>query len=298
MDTRRGALYAAGAYLVWGLLPIYWKALQHVPALTLLAQRVIWALGIMLVLLAAQRRGGAFLKVLREPRTLLLFSASGLLLAVNWLVYILAVQANMVVESSLGYFINPLVNVLLGVLFLRERLRIGQMLAIGLAAIAVLYLTFNHGSLPWIALTLAFTFGAYGLLRKTATLGSLDGLTLETLLMFVPALVFLIVLQVSGAGAFGPGDPLTVGLLVISGALTCVPLGLFAAGARRVSMVTLGLLQYMAPTIQFLLGIFLYHEQVSPERLFGFGLIWVALAIYTLESGLNSRRAVAVATAQ
>lgn len=293
MNGNRGMLYAAGAYAIWGLLPIYWKALQSVPAGEVLAHRVVWAMLVTMVLIIVRRRSGRLLQALRSPRILLVFGASGLLLTVNWLVYIWAVQAGHVLESSLGYFINPLVNVLLGVLFLRERMRLGQGIAIILALAGVLYLTFTYGSLPWIALTLAGTFGIYGLIRKTAALGSLDGLALETLLLSVPALAYLIVVETNGGGAFGHSDTITTLLLICSGAVTSVPLVLFAAGARRITMITLGVLQYIAPSLQFLLGAFLYGEALNPQRLTGFGLIWLALAVYTFEGVRRSRTATA-----
>jgi chloramphenicol-sensitive protein RarD len=226
---------------------------------------------------------------LRSPRTLGVFAASGILLAINWIVYIWAVQQGFVVETSLGYFINPLVNVLLGVLFLRERLRIGQGVAVAIALCGVIYLTFALGGLPWIALSLASTFGVYGLLRKTAVLGSLEGLTLETLLLAVPSLAYVLFLGGQGQGTLGHSDMATNLLLIGSGIVTTVPLLLFASGARRVTLITLGILQYIAPTLQFALGTLLYGETLSPQRLLGFCLIWLALAVYTVESRVNQR---------
>ncbi|NTV64707.1 MAG: EamA family transporter RarD, partial [Oscillochloris sp.] len=212
------------------------------------------------------------------------------LLTGNWFIYIWAVNAGYVVETSLGYFINPLVNVLLGVLFLHEQLRTGQRVALGIALAGVVYLTVLYGTLPWIALLLAGSFGIYGLLRKTAPVGSLEGLTLETLLATLPALVYLIYLQAAGAGAFGHADSLTTILLAASGIVTAIPLLLFASGARQITMVLLGILQYIAPTIQFILGITFFGEQVTPQRLVGFAMVWLALVIYTLEGLLISGR--------
>lgn len=289
MQRNYGAAYAAGAYIAWGLLPIYWKALQRVPAAEILANRIIWALVAALALVAWRRRGSTIWAALRNPRTVLLFLTSGVLLAANWMVYIWAVQHNFVVESSLGYFINPLVNVLLGVLFLRERLRIGQGAAVAIALCGVVYLALSHGGVPWIALSLATTFGLYGLIRKTATLGSLEGLTLETLALALPSLAYVLWLQAQGSGALGHSDGTTLALLIGSGIVTSVPLVLFAAGARRITLITLGILQYIAPSLQFGLGTLLYGEALSTERLVGFCLIWAALAIYTVEGSLHLR---------
>lgn len=300
MPKNKGILYAAVSYLCWGLLPIYWKALQHVGPLELMAHRVIWALLLTLLLIIARGRLTLLREALQNRRTVLVFAASAILLATNWLVYIWGVQNGHVVETSLGYFINPLVNVLFGVLFLREKLRISQVVAILLAAAGVLYLTFMYGKLPWIALTLAGSFGIYGLLRKTATLGSLEGLTLETLVMFVPAMGYLIFLESQGRAAFGHSGMFTTVLLMLAGVFTSVPLVLFAAGARRINLTTLGILQYIAPTLQFLLGVFLYGETLTRERLIGFVLIWCALLIYTGESlwrGHSARAALAQQTA-
>ncbi len=288
---NKGILYAACAYVLWGLLPIYWKALQHVPALEILAHRMVWSLAVVLLLLAYRGRWRWLGVVARDGRVVLTFLTTALLLTLNWFVYIWAVNAGYIVESSLGYFINPLVNVLLGVLFLRERLRPWQGVAIGAALGGVLYLTFDYGRLPWIALALAGSFGLYGLLRKTAALNSLEGLTLETLLLFLPALAYLLYLEAIGSAALGHADAATTALLVCSGMATAAPLLLFAAGARRITLTSLGILQYVAPTLQFLLGVLVYGEPLSSARLFGFCLIWIALLIYTAEGVLRSGRA-------
>jgi chloramphenicol-sensitive protein RarD len=289
---NKGLLYGAGAYILWGLLPLYWRALHSVPALEILAHRVVWALVVTLALVALRRGGWAWLReALRTPRTIALFALSALLLSVNWGIYIWAVNAGHVVETSLGYFINPLVNVLLGVLFLKERLRPGQALAVAVALGGVLYLTVQLGAPPWIALSVAVTFGLYGLLRKTAPLGSLEGLTFETLLMFLPALGFLLWQERLGVGVFPHSGITTTLLLIGAGAVTAVPLLLFAAGARRLTLTTLGILQYIAPTIQFTLGVTLFGEPLTTARLIGFAMVWAALAIYTLESTIWGGRA-------
>ncbi|HEX6926126.1 MAG TPA: EamA family transporter RarD [Longimicrobiaceae bacterium] len=289
-DGKRGMLFATGAYLAWGLLPVYWKSLQQVPADEILAHRMTWSLGFVAILLAARGHWGWLRSVLGDRRVLLTFTASALLLSANWFLYIWAVNADHVVETSLGYFINPLVNVVLGMVFLRERLRPVQTVALLTAAAGVLYLTVNHGRLPWIALGLAFSFGLYGLLRKTATLSSLEGLALETLVLFLPALLYLLYLELEGRASFAHAGATTSLLLALAGAATAIPLLLFASGARLISMTVLGVLQYIAPTLQFLLGVFVYDEELTTERLIGFCFVWVALLIFAGE-GIAHRQA-------
>lgn len=291
-DGKKGILFAAGAYLCWGLLPVYWKALQQVAATEILAHRMTWSLLVVLLLLAARRSWNWVRPVLRDRRTLLTFTVSALLLAANWLIYIWAVNADHVVETSLGYFINPLMSVALGMVFLRERLRPAQWIAILIAAAGVLFLTINHGRLPWIALGLALTFAFYGLLRKTATLNSLEGLALETGVLFLPALLYLIHLERQGVGSFGHVAPTTSFLLMLAGAATTIPLLLFASGARRIPMTVLGVLQYIAPTLQFVLGVFVFGESLTTERLIGFVFVWIALLIFAGEGFVQRRAAV------
>lgn len=286
---NKGLLYAIGAYFLWGLLPVFWKTLQTVPAAEILGHRMIWSLVFVAGLLTLRRRWGWLRPALRSRRTLLTFTVTGLVLSINWLTYIYGVNAGFVVETSLGYFINPLVNVLLGVIFLRERLRIGQWTAVFVAGGGVLYLTISYGALPWIALTLAFSFGLYGLLRKTGSLNSLEGLALETAVIFPLAFAYLAYLEFSGQAAFGHAGARTSLLLALSGVVTAVPLLLFAAGARRINLSTLGLLQYMAPTLQFLIGVYVYGEPFTRQRFTGFSLIWLALLIYSID-GLRQRR--------
>lgn len=286
---RKGIGYAALAYTLWGLLPLYWHALHDLPALEILAHRIVWAL-LVTLLLVSFRGGWAWLPAaLRSRRVMLVFVSSALLLTGNWFVYIWAVNAGYLLETSLGYFINPLVNVLLGVLFLRERLRPGQLAAILTALAGVLYLTFQYGALPWIALTLALSFGAYGLLRKTAALGSLEGLTLETLLLAPPAIALLAWWTWQGSGGLAH-DGTTLAWLIGLGPMTSIPLLLFAAGARRISLATLGVLQYVSPTIQLLLGLWIFGESLSGDRLVGFTLTWLALVVFSVEGWLHARR--------
>ena len=292
---NKGILYAAGAYILWGLLPLYWKALHDVPSSQIVAHRLVWSLVFVGLLLTARRNWGWLGKAIRQPRVLAIFALSGALLTVNWLVYIWGVNAGFIVETSLGYFINPLVNVLLGYVFLKERLRPVQWAALAVALAGVLYLTFSYGAFPWIALTLAFSFGLYGLIRKTATLNSAEGLFVETAVLFLPALGFLLFHELRGTGALGHVDTLTTLLLIGAGAVTSIPLILFAAGARRVTLTTLGLLQYIAPTMQFLIGVLIYGEAFGIGRVIGFGLIWLALLLYTAESLITRRRQVLAA---
>ncbi len=290
MKVNRGILYGIGAYSLWGLLPIYWKALQSVPATDILANRVVWSLVFVVLLLTFRRNWDWLQPALGNPRIILTYVATTCLLAVNWFTYIWAVNAGFIVETSLGYFINPLFNVLLGMLFLKERLRIGQLLALSLALGGVLYLTFGYGSFPWISIVLAVTFGFYGLIRKTAPLESTEALALETAALFIPAFAYLLYLNVNGTGTFGNSDLATNLLLIGTGVVTGVPLLLFGAAAKRITLTNLGLLQYIAPTLQFLLGVLVYNESFGRDQLIGFGFIWLALLVYTIEGLRHVRK--------
>ena len=287
---RKGALAGMGAYVLWGLFPIYWRLLERVPALEILAHRMIWSLVFVAVILTVQKDWRWLGLVLRNRRTVVTYTVAAVLLSVNWGTYIWAVNAGYVVEASLGYFINPLVNVLLGVALLGEKLRAGQVVAVVLAGLGVVYLTVSYGSLPWISLVLAFTFGLYGLIKKTAALESMHGFSLETLVLFLPALVYLLYREAAGVGAFVHLGLVPTLLLILAGPVTSVPLLLFGYAARRVPLSMLGFLQYIAPTLQFILGVFVYIEPFPPARLVGFCIIWVALLVYSLEGVLFSRR--------
>lgn len=286
---NRGILYGIGAYTLWGILPLYWKALHDVPAGEILVNRIVWSFAFVFLLLAVQRSWQWFGPALRKPRVLLSFAGTALLLGINWFVYIWAVNAGFVIETSLGYFINPLINVLLGILFLHERLRKGQTAALALALAGVLYLTISYGAFPWIALTLALTFGFYGLLHKKAAVGPAQGLALEMGTLFVPALTVMLFLTLEGSSALGQGDRQTTLLLLGTGVITALPLMAFAAAAKRITLTNLGLLQYIAPTLQFLLGVFVFNEAFGPEQLVGFAFIWTALVIYSFESVWSAR---------
>lgn len=286
---NKGIIYAAAAYVIWGLLPLYWKALGDVPAGQILSHRIVWSLVFVGLVLTVRHNWGWLRGALHRPRVLLTFALSGTLLAINWFTYIWGVNAGFIVETSLGYFINPLVNVLLGFLILKERLRPAQWLALSVALAGVLYLTVSYGAFPWIAMTLAFSFGVYGLIRKTAPLNSAEGLFLETSVLFLPAFGFLLLQEARGIGALAHSSPTTNLLLIGAGVVTSVPLLLFASGARRITLTSLGLLQYIAPTLQFLIGVLIYNEEFGPARMIGFGLIWLALVLYSAES-INYRR--------
>ena len=286
---NKGVLAGIGAYLIWGFFPIYLKTLQVVPPLQIMLHRLVWSFLFVMLLILVRKEWQQFRSSIFSSRVLLTYSLTAVLLAANWLIYIYGVNSGQVIETSLGYFINPLINVALGVVILRERLRPMQWLPVGLAAIGVLYLTLQYGSLPWIALALAFSFGLYGLIKKVAPLGSLHGQSLETGILFVPAVIYLFFAQSQGFGAFGHQGLSVTLLLAFAGIVTALPLLLFGFAARTIPLSLLGILQYIAPTIQFLLGVYLYQEPFTTTRLIGFAFIWIALLIFTLE-GVYARR--------
>lgn len=287
---KNGTLVALLAYVSWGILPLYWYALKGLPATEILAYRIVWSLVFILIVLAVTRRWGWLRDVRQRPAAHKRFLATAVILAVNYGVYLWANNSGHLVEVSLGYFINPLVSVLLGMIFLRERLRPWQAAAVLVALFGVLYLTVDYGRLPWIALTLALTFGAYGLLRKTAHLGSIEGLTLEMMILFLPSLAYLIFAASRGGLAFGRSNLPASLLIAGAGVVTAVPMLMFTYGARRVTMTTLGILQYASPTLQFLIGVFIFNEPFNAATLAGFLIIWTALAIYWIEGFAAYRR--------
>ncbi len=290
MTRFGGILAAAAAFILWGVLPAYWKLLQEVPAYEILCHRIFWSLAMTLGLVFLTGGLSVFRQALREPTNIITFTATGLLLAVNWLLYIWAVNAGYIVEASLGYFINPLINVLFGMIFFREKMRPVQWFALFLAFLGVLYLTFYYGRFPWIALVLAFSFAIYGLLHKKNDLGALDALCLETGIMFLPAAAVLIGLAFTGTGSFGRIALSDSMLLAGTGIVTTVPLLFFGYAAKKIPLSTLGLLQYLAPTINLVLGIFVYGEEFPRTRMLGFFLIWSALAIFMAENLLRRFR--------
>ena len=288
---RSGIIYAALAFFCWGLFPIYFHALGEVPPLQILAHRMLWSLAFLMVLLVL-RRDWKWLHIVRQPRVFFSFVLSAVLLSANWLVYIWSVTNHHVIEASLGYFINPLVNIVLGYLILKERMRPLQWAAIGVATLGVLWLTWQAGTVPWIALFLALSFGGYGLLRKTAALGALEGLSFETIVLFPLAAGYVIWLTVQGQNVFiNTASDTTRWLLIMAGPLTAIPLLLFATGARKIPLSILGLLQYLSPTLQFFLGVWLFKEAFSADRLVGFALIWAALALFAGEGLLRRQPA-------
>ena len=285
---RQGLVYGTLAYGLWGLFPFFFKQLQHVPSLQVVLHRMVWSLVFVLLVLAVLRRWAWLGDVRRRPRLLAVFAASSALLACNWLTYIWAVNNGHVLDASLGYFILPLVNVALGFLFLHERPRLAQWLAYGTAAAGVLWLALLTGHVPWIALALAVSFGFYGLIRKLAPLGALEGMSRQTLLLAPVAATALLWGQHSGT--LPAQDARTWVLFALSGPVTAVPLLLFAAAARRVTLVTIGLLQFIAPILQFISGLAL-GEAMSPGRWTGFAIVWVALVVLVADSVRHQMRA-------
>ena len=286
----RGALAAASCYLLWGLVPLYWKQLAAINPVELIAHRHVWSLGFVLALVGLQGGFGEVRVALGDARRVGLNFVSAVLLTTNWLVYVWGVNTGHVIETSLGYFLVPLVNVAAGRFVLHEHLRRLQWLAIAFAAAGVGLQIARLGHPPWIALSLAGSWGAYSLMRKQSPLGSLTGLTVETLLLAPCAVIFLLWRHHTGAGALGQVDGPTHLLLLSSGVITAVPLLLFAYGARRIRFSTLGLLQYLAPTVQFAIGVWVYHEAFSHDRAMSFALIWIGLALYTADNLWAQRR--------
>ena len=289
--NRKGILYGIAAYALWGFFPIYWKLLQDVPAIQLLGHRIGWSFLLLLAVILLTRQWNDFRSTL-NARTFQIYLIAAILIGVNWLTYVWAVNAGFIVETSLGYFINPLLSVLMGVFFLRERLRVAQWVPVILAAIGVAYLTFAYGRLPWIALLLAFTFGFYGLTKKLAPLGSVFGLTLETGILFLPAVAYLGWVQANNTASFLHAGVTADLLMIGAGVVTTIPLLLFASAAKQIPLSMIGILQYLAPTIQFLIGIFIYKEAFDQSRLVGFGIVWLALIIFWVESYLANRVAI------
>jgi chloramphenicol-sensitive protein RarD len=286
--VNKGLLFGVSAYILWGLLPLYWKLVEEAGAYEILAHRGIWSLLICLSLLALRKQLKSAYEMVRSSRTFsLLFLASGLL-TINWGVYIWSVTVNRVVEAALGYYITPLINVTFGVLLLREKLRPAQWIAVALAAAGVVILTLGYGSLPWIALVLAISWGSYSLIKKSLNLGALETLSLETLFAFLPNLVFLFIIQGNGSAEFGSTWSISL-LLFGAGAATVIPLLLFNGSTTRLPLSTVGLLQYITPTIMFFIGIYINNEDISTTKVIGFAFIWLALAVLSRDLYRSSR---------
>lgn len=290
VESRRGALFGIGAYVIWGLVPLYWPLLDGAGALELLAHRILWSLVFVAILLAVRKNVGWWTSFRARPRSLGWLSLASVLVGANWGLFIWATVSGHIVEASLGYFINPLVSVLLGVLVLRERLRPVQWVAIGVATVAVLVLAVDYGRPPWVSLGLAFSFGFYGLCKKRAAVGAVEGLTVETAILVPVALGYVVWLQISGSAMFGHAGVANMLLFAAAGLITAIPLLLFAGAANRVPLTVIGLLQYIAPTLQFLIGVLLFHEPMPASRLAGFGLVWLALAIFTVDGLIRVHR--------
>jgi chloramphenicol-sensitive protein RarD len=286
---NKGIWYGIGAYALWGFFPIYWKFLHNVPALQVIGHRISWSFILLLAYIVLIGQWQAFRASAMNWRTIGIYSIAAILLSFNWLIYVWGVNAGFIVETSLGYFINPLLSVLLGVVFLRERLRPLQWIPVGLATIGVIYLTFAYGRLPWIALSLAFTFGFYGFVKKLSPLGSLHGLTLETAIVFPIALAYILFIDIKGSGAFLHNGPLVDIFLIGAGVVTTIPLLMFASAAKQIPLTVVGLLQYIAPTLQFLIGVFVYREPFDHAHFVGFSIVWVALLVFAVESYLANR---------
>lgn len=289
-DTRRGLIFGVAAYTLWGAFPLYWPRLEPAGAVEILAHRILWSVVTMAVIVVLMRRWSSMVAVLRDRRATLLLAVAAVVISVNWGTYIWGVNNGRVVEASLGYFINPLVTVLMGVLILGERLRRLQWVALGVATVAVVVLTVEYGRPPWVALTLAFSFGTYGLAKKQANVGPIESLSLETLFLAPVAGLYIAWLVATGSSNFGTHGIGHALLITTAGIVTAIPLMLFGAAAIRVSMVSLGLLQYLAPIFQFALGVLLFREDMPLGRWVGFGLVWVALVLFTFEALTHRRR--------
>jgi chloramphenicol-sensitive protein RarD len=289
--TRRGTAYGVAAYVIWGLFPLYWPLLEPASSLEIVANRIVWSLIVVLVILALTHDWAWLRPFARDRASQWRLAAAAVLITINWVVFIYGVNSGRVVETSLGYFINPLVTVLMGVFLLGERLSRAQWVAVALGAAAVLVLTVDYGRPPWIALGLAFSFGTYGLLKKQvgARVGAVASLSVETAMMCMPALAVLVALELHGSSHLGHEGVGHAALLASSGVVTAIPLLFFAAAASRVPLTVLGLMQYFAPVMQFLIGVLVYAEPMPPSRLAGFALVWVALVVLSVD-GLRNRR--------
>ena len=288
-ERTKGLWYAFATYAFWGWVPIYWKWLQGIPALQLICHRIVWSCVMLVALVAFSRDWAAVRRAARSPKVVAIYAAAAITIGINWLVYVWAVNAGFVVQTALGYFILPLVSVLLGVVVFRERLRVGQWIAIGLAASGVLYLTLTSGSLPWIALTLALSFGTYGLLKKLAPLGAIDGLMFETSILCLPAAMYLVHAYQTGTVGFLHENTFRNLLMVGAGPLTTLPLLWFAAAVTRIPLSMMGMLQFLNPTLQFLIGVLLYREPFDRLQLVGFALVWSALVVFAAEAYVTRR---------
>ena len=289
-DLRQGVIFALAAYTIWGIAPVYFKSVAHVPAFEVLVHRIIWSVVFLLLFIGATGRLGKVMAVFKQPRLLGGLVVTALIISLNWLVFIWAVAEGRILETSLGYFINPLISVFLGMVFLSERLRPMQWLALSFAAMGVLYQLIEFGSLPWVGLVLAFSFGFYGLLRKQLVVEAVPGLFIETLIVLPVGLIALGWMQSEGTLVFGHQSLQTDLLLIAAGLVTTFPLLFFAGAARRLALSMIGFFQYLAPSITFVLAVYVYEEPLDSSKLVTFALIWLGLLLFTGENRLASRR--------
>jgi chloramphenicol-sensitive protein RarD len=289
-DSKSGVIFGVAAYLCWGFFPLYWPLLEPAGSLEVLAHRFVWSMVFVLIAITVMRKWRPFLVIARDRRLMLILTAASITIALNWGGFIYGVTNGHVIETSLGYFINPLVTVLLAVFVLKEHLRPAQWTAVAVGIVAVVVLTVDYGRLPWVALLVAFSFATYGFLKKKADLGAFEGLGMETAILFPVALAFLITLQFRGELSFGHEGPGNVALLVGTGVVTAIPLLMFGAAATRLSLTTIGILQYLGPIIQFITGLTIFDEDMTGPRWAGFVLVWLALVIFTADAISNRRR--------
>ena len=282
MKNNLGFIYALAAYTWWGFIPIFWKQLDHLGSAEIVMHRMVWSCGLVFALIVIMREWGEFKRLFSQPTVLLRLFIASALVSINWGVFIWAVNNGHMVETSLGYFINPLISVLFGVLFFAESLRKGQIFALSIAFIGVLYLVIAFGSFPWISLTLAITFALYSVAKKSISVPATHGMAIETLFFVLPALGYLIYIESNGTGQFLDTN-FNTGMLILGGLFTLVPLLLFAAAAKKVTMTVLGMTQYIGPSLQLLIGVFVYNEPFGSQRMIAFGLIWLALAVYSVD---------------
>lgn len=289
-DLRRGYLFGLSAYIIWGFFPLLFKQLKAAGALEILSHRVIWSLASVAIAITVMRRWPSLRRLAAQPAKLGGISLAAILIAINWCTYIYGVNAGHVVETALGYFINPLVIIIIGVVVLHERLRPAQWVAVGIGALAVVVLTIDYGRLPWIALTLAASFGLYGFVKKRLALPAADGLFVESAVLLIPALGYVGLLMSRGESTLGTVSTTHTLLLLISGVATAIPLLLFAGAANRIPLYGIGMLQYVGPLLQFGLGVFIFHEPMPPARWAGFGIVWLALAVFSADGLWSARR--------
>jgi len=288
MKNNLGLIYALAAYTCWGIIPVFWKQLNHVDSIEIVMHRMVWSCALVTALIIASRQWREFVALFSQTAVLLKLFIASALVSLNWAVFIWAVNTGHLVETSLGYFMNPLISVALGVVMFGEALRSGQIIALAIATSGVVYLVVSHGSFPWISLVLAITFSLYSAVKKSISVPATHGMAIETTVFFIPALIYLSYIEFQGTGQFF-SSPSNAWMLVLAGLFTLIPLVLFAAAAKRISMTALGMTQYIGPTLQLLIGVLLYREPFGAQKVIAFGLIWLALGVYSVDQ-LNYQR--------